>query len=247
MTSALPSVRRWLDVGLGFVYPEVCQICGRERATAPEGFVGPACWKHVRFVIPPFCSRCGLPSEGDITTSFECANCRGADLHFRSARAAVVANDFMLDVVHRYKYSRALWFEPFLGELLTRAAVPVLRNEPCDLLVPVPLHPTKRREREFNQAERLAAWLSRATAIPVNNRLVRRVKPTLTQTALTRPQRAENMHGAFALRSRAELHGERVVLVDDVLTTGATTSACARILRSAGAGDVSVWTVARGL
>jgi len=115
------------------------------------------------------------------------------------------------------------------------------------LIVPVPLHPLKQREREFNQAERLAARLSDATRIPLNKRLLRRVRFTNTQTRLTRPERAANMRGAFAMRHGARLNGERVVLVDDVFTTGATTSVCAQTLLAAGAGKVCVWTVARGI
>ena len=113
--------------------------------------------------------------------------------------------------------------------------------------MPVPLHPLKRREREFNQAERLAAKLSLATGIPTNHRAVERSEITRTQTQLNRAQRARNVHRAFRPVPRADVRGKRVVVVDDVLTTGATTSACARVLRSQGASDVCVWTVARGL
>ena len=105
----------------------------------------------------------------------------------------------------------------------------------------------KEREREFNQAEILARHLSVATNIPLNTKLLRRVTATMTQTRLTKQQRSENMRGAFAVRAGVKLNGERVVLVDDVFTTGATTSACAQALRAAGAGEVCVWTVARGL
>ena len=153
----------------------------------------------------------------------------------------------MFQVIHRYKYQRALWFEPFLAELLVRQAAPNLSPKEWDWIVPVPLYPVKEREREFNQAERLAAHLSRATRIPLNARLLRRVEHTRTQTMLTRQERAENVRGAFAMRRDASLRGERIVLIDDVLTTGATTSACARALRAAGARDVCVWTVLRGL
>ncbi|NDH54884.1 MAG: ComF family protein, partial [Betaproteobacteria bacterium] len=131
--------------------------------------------------------------------------------------------------------------------LLSRAAVPVLRGQGWHYLVPVPLHPLKQRDREFNQAEILARYLSAASGIPLHPGLIRRVAATATQTRLTRPQRAANVRGAFALRPGVTLSGERLVLVDDVFTTGATTSACARALRAAGAGEVCVWTVARGL
>jgi ComF family protein len=237
----------WLGVALAFFYPEVCQVCGLERATVAEGFVCPRCRSKVRFIQPPFCNRCGLPYDGSLTTPFECANCRELDLHFSSARSAVVAGGVVLEAIHRFKYRRALWFEPFLAGLLIRQAGPDLRREKWDWIVPVPLHPLKQREREFNQAGRLAGWLGAAAKIPVQNQLLKRVLPTQTQTRLTRQQRAANVRNAFVVRGGRRLHGERIVLLDDVFTTGATTSACAKVLRAAGAGEVCVWTVARGI
>ncbi len=247
MNSLAAPIQDWLNVGLGFLYPETCQLCGEEPATARAGFVCRRCWTQVRFIRPPFCERCGLPYPGDLTAPFECTNCREMELHFSSARSAVVARGIVLETIHRYKYQRALWFEPFLADLLVREAKAVLREQPWDFIVPVPLHSLKHREREFNQAERLASHLSLATGIPLNKKLLRRITPTATQTLLTRTQRATNMRGAFAANDHPRLDGERLVLVDDVFTTGATTSACAKALRTAGAGDVCVWTVARGL
>ncbi len=159
----------------------------------------------------------------------------------------MVARGIVREAIHRYKYQRALWFEPFLADLLIREAKPALREQHWDFIVPVPLYPVKQREREFNQAERLASHLSQATGIPLRKNLLRRVVPTATQTLLTREQREKNMRGAFAMTKPSTLDGKRIVLVDDVFTTGATTSACAKILKSAGADDVCVWTVARGL
>jgi competence protein ComFC len=247
MNTITAPFQKWLNVGLGFFYPETCRLCESERATARDGFVGSRCWQQVRFIKPPFCGRCGLPFPGDITTEFECSNCREMELHFSSARSAVVARTTVLETIHRYKYQNALWFENFLAGLFLREAVPALRGQNWDCIVPVPLHPVKEREREFNQAERFARRLSVATKIPVNKKLLRRVTFTATQTLLTREQRSKNMRGAFAVRKDARLNGEKIILVDDVFTTGATTSACATVLRKAGAGDVCVWTVARGL
>ena len=236
-----------LDTALTFFYPEVCQICGSTRATQLEGYVCASCWQAVRFIKPPFCDRCGLPFAGEITMTFECSNCREMELHFHSARAAVAASGVVLEVIHRYKYQRALWFEPFLADLLHRQAAPALKAEGWNLIVPVPLFPLKRREREFNQAERLAKCLSRGTGVPTNARILQRIEHTRTQTLLTRSERAANVRRAFRVPRGTKLKGERVVLVDDVLTTGATTSACAKELKAAGAGDVCVWTVARAL
>ncbi len=246
-SATLATLRTWLDASLGFLYPQICQICHDQHASASEGYVCVACWQNVRFIKPPYCERCGLPYEGEITTSFECGNCRELELHFESARAAVVAAGMVRDVIHRYKYDRALWFESFLADLLVRQAAPLLRPADWDFIVPVPLHPLKKREREFNQAERLARHLSAATGIPVHPSLLRRVAATQTQTRLTRSERAVNVEKAFVMGPGPKLKGERIVLLDDVLTTGATTSACAKVLRRNGAGAVCAWTVARGM
>ncbi len=242
----LPRLKTWSDAGLNFFYPAICQICASHRATPEEGYVCVDCWTEVQFIKEPFCERCGLPFEGSITNSFECSNCAGMELHFRSARSAVVASGLVLEVIHRYKYLRALWFEPFLADLLIRQAKPILARGSWNLIVPVPLHHLKKREREFNQAECLAKQLSLATSIPLAVKQLQRVQPTRTQTLLTRPERADNVRSAFRFNGN-RLNGENIVLIDDVFTTGATTSACAKILKQSGAGEVCVWTVARGL
>jgi ComF family protein len=246
MSGFSASVKSWLNSGLGLLYPEVCQLCGEARATPAEGYVCGACKAKVQFIQQPFCQRCGRPYEGAITTEFECASCREMEWKFQSARSAVLARDPVLEVIHRYKYQRALWFEPFLADLLIRAAGPVLCQRKPDVIVPVPLHPAKQREREFNQAERLARRLGAATQIQVNTGLLRRVVPTRTQTQLSRQERLANVRGAFTMRGAKRLNGEHILVLDDVFTTGATTGACARTLTEAGAGEVCVWTVARG-
>jgi competence protein ComFC len=247
MTNAIASIKNWLDAGLGFLYPEVCQLCREGRAASEQGYVCESCRAEARLIAPPFCRRCGYPYEGAITTSFECGNCHEMDLEFASARSAVVARDKVLDAIHRYKYQRAIWLEPFLSGFLIAQAKPELEREKWDWIVPIPLHATRLREREFNQAERLARRLSAATGIAVHTRLLKRVVATRTQTQLTREARLANVRNAFAPWPEARLNGEQIVLLDDVFTTGATANACARTLRQLGAGKVCVWTVARGI
>lgn len=258
MTAAsfVNQVSGWVDSALGLIYPQTCQICRRQRATTREGFVCGECRDGVRWILPPCCGRCGQPFEGNITTEFVCSQCQQQKLHFSFARAAVAARSTVLEAIHQYKYQRALWLEPFLAELLVQPAAGQLRDGGWDALVPVPLNPVKEREREFNQAERLARRLSAATGIPLGKGLVRRVRHTRSQTLLTREEREENMRGAFEANERklaalalARMPAEppRLVIVDDVFTTGATSNAVAGALRRAGAGEVCVWTVARGI
>jgi ComF family protein len=235
----------WLDVALSFIYPDVCQLCHVQPANRRAGYVCAGCRELVRVIQPPFCDRCGLPFEGEITANFQCTNCREMELHFTAARSAVVARGPVLAAIHRYKYQGELWFEDFLSEYFIEAAREWIQHEPCDGLVPVPLFPVKERERGFNQAHRLAERLGKALNVPVEARLLKRVVPTPSQTRLSRTQRADNMRRAFALRGTPSLAGKRFVLIDDVFTTGATTSACAKLLIKAGAARVVVWTVAR--
>jgi len=235
----------WMDAALGFIYPDVCTLCGKHRATRGEGYVCAECCKEVRFIVPPFCERCGLPFRGEIDIAFECGNCREMELHFASARSAVAARGPVLEAIHHYKYNGQLWYEEFLLGLFLPAAREWFARERCDAIVPVPLFSVRKRERGFNQAERLARRLSLAVNVPMENKRLKRTMPTPTQTRLSRTERAENMRSAFALWRSEGIQGKHFVLVDDVFTTGATTSACAKLLLKAGAKRVNVWTVAR--
>jgi len=234
---------------LSYLFPPVCQLCPGERAGRELGYVGPACRQAVRWICPPFCQQCGLPFAGEVTTEFACANCADERWYFSYARAAVEAKGPVLEAIHRFKYQRALWFRVWLSELLLSAASPVLKRDPAGWhgVVPVPLHPVKRREREFNQAELLGAALAGDLGVRLETGLVHRIHPTETQTTLSREARAENVRQAFIGPAGHSLVNRRLVVVDDVFTTGATTNAVARVLRDAGAAEVVVWAVARGI
>ncbi len=235
----------WADAVLSFIYPDVCQLCSANRATKREGYVCGDCRAQVRPIEAPFCERCGLPFEGESTGAFQCTNCREMELHFASARSAVAARGPVLEVIHRYKYNGDIWFEEFLAALFIQGARDCFRERPIAALGPVPLFAVKQREGVFNHAARLARRLGAAVDVPVRTDLLKRVLPTPSQTRLTRTQRADNMRQAFALRPKEKPNGGWFVLIDDVFTTGATTSACAKLLIKGGAERVCVWTVAR--
>jgi hypothetical protein len=135
-----------VGIAPGLLYPEVYQLCGRTWAAPPQGYVCGGCQAKVRFIRPPFCERCGRPYEGDVTTQFECANCREMEWHFQSARSAVVARDPVLEAIYRYKYIKVegLWFvfygnQPFSQVLL--ALLLLLAPAPARPLLPHPDHP----------------------------------------------------------------------------------------------------------
>jgi len=242
---------RWniFEPALRFVFPRVCEICSEREAGPTDSFICQHCRKHpraIKHVRPPICKICGLWYEGAITNDFECRNCFDLELDFKSAQAAVQYAGLVKEVIHRFKYGRNEWFEPFLAELLIEAALPDLRLEPVDLIVPIPLHSRKRRGRGFNQAERFAARLSMAAATPVDANLMERVRDTDSQAGLDRDDRIANVKNAFEYVGIEKLKNARVLLVDDVLTTGLTASSCARELLNNGASEVRVWTVARG-
>ena len=248
---ALPAaagVRGLWEAFLGLFYGEVCEACDKQRATASEGYVCASCRAEVTLIEPPFCQRCGSVFPGEITGTFECGNCRHLDLAFSRARAVATADGVLLDILHRYKYENALWVEPFVTELFVNVAAPQVESGKWDMIVPVPLHPRRQKEREFNQAEVLGRALSRATDVTLETRLLQRTIDTRSQTRLSQAQRGENVRQAFRFSGmKGSLAGKRMIVVDDVLTTGATTNACARLLRQNGAEEVCVWTLARGL
>jgi ComF family protein len=234
----------WRTVSL--IYPRNCQFCAASLPETEPGVIcGECLGKKVRWIEPPFCQQCALPFSGKITDTFVCGYCRDLRFHFERTVCACRAEGLVRDSIHRFKYNREMYFGPHLAEWLLHAARQWIEWREVDAIVPVPLHPRKKREREFNQAEHLANALSHAFGMPVLTGQLRRVKDTVTQTALDAGGRAANLRGAFALRQTAAVAGKRLVLVDDVFTTGATMDSCAKVLRVAGA--QRVMAVARGI
>jgi len=173
-------------------------------------------------------------------------NCGDRELSFEFATAAYRSRGVVRDLIHRFKYGRQVHLRHLLARMLSEGfrdgRLGELRPE---VIVPVPLHATRKREREFNQAELIAELAGLRLGLPVEDCL-RRIRYTLTQTNFHREERFANLDGAFALRPGFKMEGRVVALVDDVLTTGSTADACARVLRDAGASAVVVITVARG-
>ena len=236
----------WHEVILGLVYPPVCAVCHQHRADRDQGYVCTACQGGVRRITEPCCQRCGIPFSGKIIGSQTCTACRRDSWAWDEARAAAIAEGITLECIHRLKYQKEPWFGTFLSGLLMEAALPRLIGLPWQGVVPVPLHRVKQREREFNQAERLAAPLAHALGVPLETNRVRRCEATSSQTSLSREDRISNMRTAFEPARSPQIHGSWII-VDDVLTTGATTDGVAAVLKNLGAERVVVWAVARAI
>jgi competence protein ComFC len=247
--------RRYATALLDLVYTRRCEICEVFVESGREGmkrWLCEKCFTELARIEAPFCQVCGEPYDGAIAESFRCANCTDLKLHFDFAVAGFKAERGVRELVHRFKYQRALHLRGLLGDMLKRAMDdPRLRGGSTPwVLVPVPLHHARHREREYNQAMELCRVLAKGTALPIAEALSR-LRPTTAQASLSRRQRIENLRGAFSVkrgvRKKDALKGRAVLLVDDVLTTGSTTSECARVLRKeAGVEKVVVITVARG-
>jgi ComF family protein len=225
------------------LYPPVCAIC-RANIRAGQHLCDQCDTKAIR-IIAPFCQTCSEPFEGAITSAFTCANCAHRTIHFDSAVAAYRSRGIVREIVHGFKYGRQIYLRHIVARWLYAALDDErLRERRFDVIVPVPLHPTRQRERGFNQASLLAESLSAQIPTP-SKPLLERIRYTTTQTALDRADRMENLHNAFHLRKNADVRGLRVLLIDDVLTTGSTLSECARVLKRAGATSVHAATAAR--
>jgi len=231
---------------LDMLFSRACEGCGADLGQEP----GSLCWDcraEVKAVQVPFCERCGDPVAGAVSGPFECAWCHKTEPAFEWARSAVRYDGVAKTCLRRFKYNAGAWLLDDLADWLLalwRVCPATVRE--ADFATCVPLHPKRERERGYNQAALLGRRLARRVGIPFRGRLLWRWKATETQTHLTAAQRVHNVRGVFSVPWPGRVRGARIVLVDDVMTTGATVNECARALKTAGAASVMVLTVARG-
>jgi ComF family protein len=227
---------------LDLLLPPYCAHCRRNRVESPDHFC-PECQVGVLRLSSPACPCCALPYPTIDGTDHSCADCLRDPPPFLWTVAAGLYEETLRDAIWRYKYRRVLTLERPLVRLLADALAPRLDGPTPDLLVPVPLHPFRLRERGYNQALLLARALGRHFELDVAPRLLSRRRPTAQQQGLSAVDRHDNLRDAFALTR--SLDGERVLLVDDVMTTGATARSCAQTLLDGGAKSVSVAVLGR--
>ena len=239
---AADTVRAVLRTALDIALPPLCPAC---REPVEGQALCPACWSKLSFITRPYCERLGIPFVYDPGPGILSMEAIAAPPAYQRARAAVRFDEISRALVHALKYSDRLDLAPMMGRGLSHAGRELLAE--ADALVPVPLHWRRLWARRFNQSAMLAAAISAESGVPVATGLLKRVKPTAQQVGLSRTERAANVQGAFRVppEARGGVAGRRLVLVDDVLTSGATVDGCARALLRAGAANVDVLIFAR--
>lgn len=250
---ALPYSRRprwvpWVTALLDLLLPPLCPLCNRRLDEGRRDPLCGGCWDGLERLAPPFCAICGLPfgsfgAGGE--ESHRCEACRRQRPPFAYARAVTLYGDTVREAIHALKFRGKHSLSRPLGDLLAEDGARLIPGERVDCLIPVPLHPRREAERGFNQALLLARQVGRRWRIPVAEGALRRTVPTRSQTELGGEERRRNVTGVFSLRRPHAVTGRHVLLIDDIFTTGATVSECARILLAGGATTVGVLTVAR--
>lgn len=223
--------------------PAVCISCGRPAPDTAQGDFCPPCLASMPALSSPHCPRCSLPYPVEEGSSHLCEGCSRTSFSFSWAAAAGLYDGALRQAIQRFKYAAAINLDLPFARLLADRCTERVRDFTPDLLVPVPMDRQRLRVRTYNQSELLARRLGRIWRVPVAADLLIRCRGTLPQRGLREAERRRNLKSAFVLR-RALL-GQRVLLIDDVLTTGATADECSRILRAGGASEVAVAVLAR--
>lgn len=237
------SWRRAAGAVLDAFLPPQCLACA--AAVERPGQLCAECWRGVDFIGPPQCACCGMPFELDVPSDTLCGVCLKTPPAYDRARAAFSYAGVGRSLVLGFKMADRTYCAPPLAAWLERAGAALIAD--ADLLVPVPLHRWRLLARRFNQSALLARELSRRAGKPWAASALVRLRPTPSQATLPAAERRRNVRGAFAVPARAQalIEGRRLLLIDDVMTTGSTVSACAETLLRAGASAVDVLTLAR--
>jgi ComF family protein len=233
---------------VNLLLPVACAICETPLTDDPVPFFCRRCWAGISPLTGPLCPRCGRPFSSPLALAYapqhNCARCRLAPPVYTQARAWYSYEPPLQEAIQLFKYHGKVALADFLGAL---AGARVLTLPPADVVMPVPLHASRLRSRGFNQALLLADRMNRHLRLPVSYDNLVRIRLTQPQTELSRKARLRNLRRAFVVQWPDEIKDQRVLLVDDVITTGTTINECAKALRKAGAAEVYVCALARTL
>jgi ComF family protein len=233
----------WMETLSLFLLPPTCPCCGKFLGEGEQG-ICPNCLSEIHWIEPPFCLVCGSPFLSNAVESHPCGACISKRKYFTMARALGGYDGSLQEAIHRWKYEGKTYLSHSFGEWMAEGLYRYWDPNLFDLLIPVPLHQHRLRERGFNQSLLLVRELNRRTGIPYQKRILQKKRPTIPQVNLSSAERQKGVRGAFSIMGREELEGKSILLVDDVYTTGATVNECSKVLLAGGAQRVDVLTLA---
>jgi ComF family protein len=251
--AASPGLSDHFDWIVDWLFPPRCRACGNWMHGRDSEYFCMSCRSSIELVMHPLCSICGRPFADSAGDDHPCGMCIKRAPHFVRARAWAcypreeLEQQPLRTVVQKFKYGRKVSLGKPLGRLMARGCEEFLSEFRADLILPVPLHPKRLRWRGFNQSVLLARQVSWAYGTPMDPFVLLRCRETPPQTQLTEQERRKNMRGAFAVNPDKPIKKKRILLIDDVYTSGATVNECSRALRRAGAKEVYVLTLARAV
>jgi len=225
------------------VFPLECEICHATLPPSPPSGVCARCESEIRWLEPPFCVSCGRSLRFEVK---KCAACEGESFHYDRAFACAFYEGTMRELIHAYKFGGRKYLKNFFARSLARFIHRHLSERPFDAVAAVPMDPEKKRSRGFNQSELLSAPIALALEVPDASKELTRKKSDSPQALLAKTDRKSNVKDRFAVKNTSDFKAKNVLLIDDILTTGHTASECAKALKNAGAGSVTVLTCARG-
>lgn len=232
---------------LDILFPPLCHLCKAFIPDAGEIHLCADCLAQTAPISSPLCPVCGAPFMTDGGIDHLCSACSAFHPHFTAAQAAMVFDGTVRELIHRFKYDRKVQLRRPLGLIAAGHLGSFRADHSPDLIIPVPLHARRLKERGFNQALLLGEVIARRWGVPLSRSNLRRVRWTAPQITLSAAERADNVRNAFAVKHPSALKGKRIMLLDDVYTTGSTVRECAKTLKGAGAEAVFVACVARAL
>lgn len=237
-------MKKYFNVILNTIFPLKCEVCRRQLPLVAEARICESCRGKILPIGDNFCRKCGKSLQ--IVTDF-CVDCQGNDtLYYESIKAAGIYHGVLRETIHAFKYERRSCLGSALGDFMLSSFQRHFSLNSLDKLVPVPLHKKQYRQRQYNQSEILAKNLSRSTGIPVAADTLARIRETRPQFTLNKQERAHNIRNSFAVKNKAWLQEAKVLVIDDICTTGSTINECARILKQSGAKEVHGLVLAHG-
>lgn len=235
-------MKSWFKLLINAILPARCLLCG--KVVHEDNSLCSECFEQISFITKPYCQHCGMPLDGKISDDMYCVHCLNEKHIFRYARSAIKYDEYSKKLMLDFKFYDHIENRILLSKWLNLAGRDIFK-EGVDLIIPVPLHFTRMFVRKYNQSAILARELSKQTGVKAEYKVLVKTKKTIPQVMCDSKQRMKNVKNAFAVKNFDLIKGKRIVLIDDVFTTGATLKECAKTLKKAGAKSVDALTVAR--